>query len=102
MRTMRALPGIAVLLVLAGAAGCRVDSTGVPHDGPGKRDVYPALLAGDSPETVRSKWGEPARILPFKDEKTGAEEQVWQYEPRVQADGTVSATKITFREGQVR
>jgi len=84
------------------AAGCGIDKTGVPHDGSTKRDVYPAILSGDSPDVVRRKWGEPTRILTFKDERTGADEEVWQYEPRVQADGSVAATKVTFREGEVR
>lgn len=72
------------------------------------RQVYEALAPDDGPEDVRRKWGEPTRILTYKDEGTGSEEQVWQYEPPawifddvVPVSAPITTQRITFRQGRI-
>jgi hypothetical protein len=98
MRRLAPLLFVAIALSSA-AAGCRV-GTGEVRAG-GGRDVFPELVPGhDTPDEVRAKWGEPARVFTFHDKATGHEEVIWQYEER-RAGEAVGARQVVFREGCV-
>ncbi len=92
---------VALAWIAAGVAvGCRVSPADLQQNVSG-REVFPDLQPRDTPEDVRAKWGEPQRVFTFRDQVTGREEVVWQYEHGRHGVRGADTVQVVFREGRV-
>jgi hypothetical protein len=104
------MAAVGIALALAGGAGSLAGCSGasVPDTLSTRRQVYEPLTAGDTQDDVRRKWGEPTRVLRYHDPVTGADEEIWQYEPPawqfhnvLPVTAPATAQRVTFHEGRI-